>query len=207
MVVVNKDTKSEQRAVVTLPREWRTPGTSIYDLATLEPISGNPKAIEIDALAAGDGRTYLVSTAREFERVKRIIWEQGVRETLRSQMPDLAIARHYKADVRKIEELRSAATHQRMSSKVDLAKQAAQLLNTLLSKLTPYAGLRKQLSDTGKLMGSVEIAMYPENPTWGEKMAAVRGPFWACRALVGSAGTNHHCRHERSGRGNPKHRR
>jgi hypothetical protein len=94
-------------------------------------------------------------------------------------MPDLAIARHYKADVRKIEELRSAATHQRMSSKVDLAKQAAQLLNTLLSKLTPYAGLRKQLSDTGKLMGSVEIAMYPENPTWGEKMAAVRGPFWA----------------------------
>ncbi len=182
VVVVNKNLKTAQDAIVSLPNSWHIPGIGAYDLVNMRQISFTAGSVTVKQLAPADGILVMIGTASEFVRVRQLIESQQVRETLRFRLPDLAVAKSYRADVCKVEELWADAAAALQVGRTDAARakanQAGAELDSLLNNLAAYRSLHTRLSDTGRLMGSVEMAMYPENPKWSAKMAHVRGPFW-----------------------------
>ncbi len=182
VVIVNKNLKTAQDAVVSLPDSWQTPGIGAYDLVNMRQVSFTAGSMTVRKLAPAEGILVMIGTVSEFARVRQLIESQQVRETLRFRLPDLAVAKSYRADVRKVEEFRADAEAALQVGGTNAARakatQAGAELDSLLDNLATYRSLRKRLSDAGRLMGSVEMAMYPENPKWSTKMVPLRGPFW-----------------------------
>ena len=98
---------------------------------------------------------------------------------------DLSIAKAHGADVAAIERLRAAATESATSGEFERAEAHAkdmdEALDAILAKLSPYSDNVARLDEIGRLMGSVEPAMFDDNPDASvvELMKPYRERYWA----------------------------
>ncbi len=182
VLVANKSLKQSQSGSILLPEDWTTQSTKAYDLISLKEVPTAAASLPVASLEPGDGRIYFVGSVEEFRLVKQSILSQQVRETLRAQMPDLAVAQAYKADTAKIVKLRSESEGLLTQGKTEAARaratEAGKLLDATIGKLSEYTGQLRRLTDSGALLGSIELAMYPENPKWGTRLAEFQKQYW-----------------------------
>ena len=187
VVTVNTDTESPQQTTLSLPQAWTAAGKNVYDLIGLREGGPASRNTGLAALEPGGGCIYLVGTTTDFETDRRAILTKQVEEMLRVRLGDLSVAKANGADIREVDRLRAAALASIRSGDLKAARrqarQAGEALDAVLAELSPYAEIVGNLDEIARLMGSVEPAMFEDNPNTGDMMADLRWPYWAVHKI------------------------
>ena len=174
LVVVNKNVKAPESATLELPAAWQD--RQVMDLTSLEKSS---VPLEV-SLIPGDGQFYMIGSAEECETEVAAIRANRIEESLRVMTPDMSTARNWGLDLSQVIRLQQAAEKVveqkcRLDMGEEKARQADELLDTLLAKTEPYAGIRSLLDRIGQRMGEVEPAMYDDH--LNAEIVEIMGPF------------------------------
>ena len=183
LVVVNKDVYESQTANLTLPDAWR--GRKVLDMTSLKEFSGQLRV----SLLPGDGHIYMIGSAEQCQAEADALRVNRIEESLRVMKPDISTAKSWKVDISQVLHLQEVAEQiVQQGGRLDVAqknvRKAGKLLETLLAKCKPYAGVRSQLDQIGKRMGKVEPAIYDDHrdATVVKIMAPFRQPYWQLHA-------------------------
>lgn len=183
LVVVNKNVNESQTVNLQLPAVWQD--RKVLDLTSFKEASGQLRV----SLLPGDGRIYLIGSAKQSQAEVDAIRANRIEESLRVMTPDMSTAKSWELDLSQILHLQQI-TKRVMQHDDGLdqgeknVRQAGELLETLLAESEPYAGIRSQLDRIGRRMGEVEPTMYDDNRDAEivKTMAPFRQPYWELHA-------------------------
>ncbi|MFH0964870.1 MAG: hypothetical protein V2A58_12795 [Planctomycetota bacterium] len=191
IVAVNTSVTAPEGARLSLPRGWPALGRGVYDLFALSQVPVEEGFFEVGPLDPGDGRVYLVGKPDLFERDCAAIRKKNVEEALRSQAVDLHLARRHGADLVEVDRLRAEALELARAggfpASLEVAESAGKTLTETLAAIPSLFPVEKALAEVAELMGTVEPAMYEDNPKIGDKTADLIEPYWAIHARWAAA--------------------
>jgi len=173
LIAVNEDLTTSRSATVTIPAGMLLKGQGVYDLYSLD---GNNLArsgkFQIQSLAGGDGRIYLVATIKEFQRQKTAILCSQAEEQLRVLTPDLTIARRWKLDLGEmdaaVKACRASIKTKKAPEALKQAARAQELLFNLIENNSELHATRVALSGISEELAEVSriTEHFSKTPRW-----------------------------------------
>jgi hypothetical protein len=175
LVAINEDLDHTRQASAAFADEAILANRrGVYDLYALDGLNlaDGKRSFRIAPLAGGDGRLYAVCTKDEYEGIRTAILCATALEELRALSPDLAIARRWGLDLKKVDKsiraCKAAASTGRSEQAIAEAHDARTTLFEQVRNHSQLAAARRALRDLRiELTEVLRIAEhYSLEPNW-----------------------------------------